>query len=53
MNQRERDALDNHITGHYGEDQYPEQGPKECTCKDGHALDGGECEPASIDELGG
>jgi len=25
MNQRERDALDRHITGNYGEDQFAEQ----------------------------
>jgi hypothetical protein len=32
MNQRERDALDAHITGHYGEDQFPDTAdhPFEC-----------------------
>jgi hypothetical protein len=33
MNQREKAALDNHITGHYGEDQYKEEKPEWRTYK--------------------
>ncbi len=48
MNNTDR-ALDNHITGHYGDDQYPEDGPDEVDC--GSQSPGDEAEMERIANL--